>query len=106
MIVRQIKRTVHQSFEIDLLTNHLIRRCRLALLDEVPTAKFIRRQAHCLRHLVEVAFQRKDALRRTKSAKCAMRGNIRRDRATVNTNVRTEIRPGGMDRSARKYDRR
>src|SRR5689334_18022133 len=53
-----------------------------------------------------MTFQGKDALRRAESAEGAVRWQIRGERAAVDANIRAEIRARGVDRSARKYDRR
>jgi hypothetical protein len=57
-----------------------------------------------MRHFVHVSFEREDALRRAKTAKRAVRWNVRRNRATVNSNVGTDVWTSGMNRSARKHD--
>ena len=43
MIIRQLKRAIHQAFKIHLLANDLIRSSRLTCADEIPPPKFVRR---------------------------------------------------------------
>src|SRR5439155_6432969 len=70
-----------------------------------PT-KFFGTQTDRLRDFVHMTFQRKDTLRRAESAKSAVRRHVRRYCFAMNANIRTEVRTGGMNRAARKHDRR
>ena len=106
MIVSQLKRAIQQAFQIDFLANDLIRRGRLTFFNKIATAEFFRTQPDGLGDFVHVTFQSEDALRRPKASKRAVRRNVRRDRGALDAHVRTEVRPGRVNRAARKHHRR
>src|SRR5687768_197069 len=106
VVVTQWQRTIEQAAHVDLLANHLTRGGGFAFVNEVASPKFFRRQAHRARNVVHVTLECEDALRRAKAAKRAVRRNIGGERLAANTHVRTNVRSGRMNCSARKNDRR
>src|SRR5262245_40936328 len=57
-------------------------------------------------NFVHLTFERKDALWCTESSKRAVRRNVGRNSAAVNSYVRTEVWPSRMNRPTRKHNRR
>src|ERR1700758_2009772 len=86
--------------------NNLSHSNRLALLDEIPSPEFIRRESHGFRDAIEMPLERKNALWRPESAERTVRRRIRCDGAAADPHVRTAVRPSSVNRPARKHDRR
>src|ERR1044071_396510 len=106
LVIGQLEGATEQSFQINFFVNHLAGRRRFAFVDEVAAAKLFRAESDCLRYLVQVTFERKDALRRTEAAKCSVRRHVRRHSAALDADVRAKIWPGGVNRAAREDDGR
>ena len=93
VVAAQFERALHQRIHVHFLVHHLPHRHSLPLANEIPSAQFLRRKPHSLRHAIQMPLQRKNALRRAKSAKGSVRRRIRRDRAAANAHVRTAYGP-------------
>src|SRR5579862_4816091 len=106
VIAAQFKRAIHQSVHIHFFVNHLPDSNRLALLNEIPPPKFVRRESHGFRDAIEMPLQRENALRRSESAERTVRRSVCSDHSTADSHVRTAVRPSGVNRPARKYHRR
>src|SRR6185369_17233137 len=77
MITAQLKRSIEQLLHIHLFTNQLAGRGCLSFPHEVAATKFIGSQPQRSRNFIELSLERKNALRRPKSSKSAMRRHIR-----------------------------
>src|SRR5438105_1412765 len=106
VIVAQFKRAIEETFQVQTFANGLTGFSRLAVFDEVAASKFFRRQPNGPGNFVHVALQREDALRRAKSPESPVWRDVGRDRLALDANVRTEVRPGGVNRAAREHYRR
>src|SRR6266478_467134 len=91
---------------VHFFTHHLTDGECLAFTDEVPPPQLIGLEAGNGGYAVEVPFQRKDALRRAKSAKSALRRRIGRHRPAANPYVRTVVGPRCVNCAAREHHRR
>ncbi len=78
----------------------------LAFVDEIPAAQFVWRESDGFGDAVEMALQRKNALRSAEAAKRAVRRSVCGDGAAANAHVRAIVGTGGVDGAARKHDRR
>ena len=106
VIIAHLERAIQQAFHVDTFTNRLTGRSRLSLLNKVAPTKFFGSQTNRLRNFIHLTFQPKDTLRRAESAERTVRRHVRRYCSAVNANMRAEVRPGGVNRAARKHDRR
>src|ERR1700758_1450084 len=86
--------------------NNLSHSNRLAVLNEIPPPELIRRQSYSLRNTIEMPLEREHALWRPESAERTVRRRIRCDGAAADPHVRAAVRPGSVNRPARKHDRR
>src|SRR5882762_9758156 len=100
MIICQFKRTVQQSFQINLLMDHLTGRRRLALVDKIPSSKLVRRKTCNLRNLIQVSFKRENALWGAKPTERALRWCVGRHGSAIDSNIWTSIWTGRMNGSA------
>src|ERR1700761_471748 len=82
MITGGLQCALLQARKIQRLGNHLTGRGGIAGLQKITPAKLIRREAENARNLIHLAFECKQALRSTKSAKGAVRWSIRGDSGT------------------------
>ena len=106
MITAQFERATHDPVHVDTFAYHLANGDRVALMDKIPATQFIRLQPNRFGNAIQMAFERKHALRSTEAAKSTVGWGIRRHRAAADAHVRATIRPRGMDRSARKHHAR
>src|SRR5271156_4336694 len=83
VVITQLECAVHQPTHIHFFFYNLTNRQRLTLANEIPSPQFVRRNAHSLRHAIQVALQRENALRRAESSKSSMRRRIGRDGPAV-----------------------
>src|SRR6266705_2859902 len=102
VIVREFQGPAEQTIKINILSNGLLRDCRLARLQKISPANFDRRDSYDLRDAVHVPLHRKQALRRAESAKSSVRWRIRRYCFRSNAYARPKIRSARVDRAARK----
>src|SRR5262249_54006612 len=106
MVAAQLEGAIHQPLHVHVFMDYLSDSDRLALLYEIPTPKFVRRKSDSFRDAIEMPLEREDALRGSESAERAVRRSIRCDGSAANAHVGTAVRPGGVNRPARKHHRR
>src|SRR2546421_4247325 len=75
-------------------------------MNEVAAAKFFGGQANCSCDFIQMTLQRKNTLWSPKSSESAVRWHVRRDGRAYDTNVRAEVRTGGVNRAPRQHHRR
>src|SRR5579871_4584296 len=101
-VITQLQFSIEKLIQIDWFANHLLRGCGLTGLEKIAATDFYRRNSERSRDAVHVAFHRKQALGRAKSAKCTMRWSIGRDGAGPYADVRPMIGSAGVNRAARE----
>src|SRR5713101_7265361 len=106
VIITQLEGALHHVGHVHFFVDHLADREGFALPDEVTPPEFIWRQSHRLGNVVEVPFERKDALGRTKSPESAVWRRIRCHGGTADADVGAGVRSGGVNGSAGEHDRR
>src|SRR5580704_4278572 len=106
VIAAQFKRAIHQSVHVNFFVDHLPDSNRLALLNEIPPPKFVRRESHGFRDAIEMPLERENALRRPESSERTVRRSVCSDHSTADSHVRAPVRPSSVNRPARKYHRR
>ncbi len=97
------ERAIEQAVEIHVLVDHLAGRGRLALANEISPPEFFRRQIHGARHLIDVALDGENALRRAESAKRAVRRSVGGHGPRMDAHIGAEVRPRRVNRSAREH---
>ncbi len=105
VVIRELKRPLHQTPHVHLLSDDLPGGRGLAFAEEIPPPQLFRAQADGTRHFVHLALQSKGGLWGPEAPKGPVRRRVRRHRAAANAHVRAEIGPGGVNRAPRKHDR-
>src|SRR2546426_504886 len=99
-VVAQCEGALQQMIHVHVFANHLSGRGGLPRLNEIAQTKLFRRQTNGARHSIQVSFERKDALRRAKAAKRAVRRRVGGYGAAADAHIRAEIRPWRVDGAA------
>jgi len=103
VIAAQFERAVQQFVHFHFFVDHLADGKRLAFTNEIAAAQFFRRETDGSGHSIEMPLQSENTLRRAKAAKSSMWRSIGGHDATLNQNVGTGVRAGGVNRASGQY---
>ena len=103
VVVAFPERAIEQGIEIYFLLNQLSGGSRLAFANKISPPELFRSQIQGARHLIQMALQRENTLRRAEAAKCAVRRGVGRHGLRLDAHIGAEVRPGRMNRAAREH---
>ena len=106
VVIALRERAIEQLIHDHRLAHQLFGRIGVALVQEIPAPQLHGIDADRRGNLVHVPLHGEDGLRRAEAAKCAVRNGVRGPGARTHAHIGAQIRPGGVQRGARKHRRR